>query len=29
VESGSPHIREASEWPKEAPEPGGWISVDL
>jgi alpha-ribazole phosphatase len=29
VESGGPHIREASEWPKEAPEPGGWTSVDL
>jgi alpha-ribazole phosphatase len=29
VESGGPHIREASEWPKEAPEPGGWTCVEL
>jgi alpha-ribazole phosphatase len=29
VETGGPHIREAGEWPKEAPEPGGWISLEL
>ncbi|WP_439518686.1 histidine phosphatase family protein [Hydrogenophaga sp.] len=29
VESGSPHIRDASQWPKEAPEPGGWTSLAL
>lgn len=29
VESGSPHIREVGEWPREAPEPGGWTSISL
>lgn len=29
VESGDPHIRESSQWPKEAPEPGGWTSISL
>lgn len=29
VESGGPLIREACEWPKEAPEPGGWTSISL
>jgi alpha-ribazole phosphatase len=29
VASGSPHIRAMSEWPKEAPEPGGWTSVTV
>ncbi|MDO9436601.1 histidine phosphatase family protein [Hydrogenophaga sp.] len=29
VGSGGPHIREASEWPKEAPEPGGWTSLSF
>lgn len=23
------HIREAAEWPKDAPEPGGWVTVEL
>lgn len=29
VGSGSPLIREASEWPKEAPLPGAWTSVEF
>jgi alpha-ribazole phosphatase len=23
------HIREAAEWPKDAPEPGAWVTVEL
>lgn len=26
---GGPHIRDASEWPKDAPLPGGWTSLEL
>ncbi|WP_439586967.1 histidine phosphatase family protein [Hydrogenophaga sp.] len=29
VDSGGPHIREAGEWPKEGPEPGGWTAISL
>lgn len=27
--SGGVHIRDAAQWPKDAPEPGGWTSVAL
>lgn len=29
VQGGGVRIREAAEWPKDAPEPGGWTSLDL
>ncbi|MGE0098301.1 MAG: histidine phosphatase family protein [Hydrogenophaga sp.] len=29
VKSGAPQIREAGEWPKDAPEPGGWTWVEI
>ena len=29
LNSGGVHIREASEWPKDAPEQGGWITVEV
>lgn len=29
LDSGGVHIREAAEWPKDAPEPGGWVTVEL
>lgn len=29
LSSGGVHIREAAEWPKDAPEPGGWVTVEL
>jgi alpha-ribazole phosphatase len=27
--SGGVHIKDAAEWPKDAPEPGGWSSLEL
>ncbi|QHE76280.1 histidine phosphatase family protein [Hydrogenophaga sp. PBL-H3] len=29
VTSGGVHIRDAAEWPKDAPEPGGWTSLSF
>ena len=29
VASGGVHIREASEWPKDAPAPGGWLTLSF
>ena len=29
VQSGGVHIREVGEWPKEAPEPGGWLTLEF
>lgn len=28
LQSGGPHIREASEWPKDAPLPGEWTTIE-
>ena len=29
VASGGVHIRDAAQWPKDAPEPGGWTSLSF
>ena len=29
LESGGVHIREASEWPKDAPEQGDWVTFEV